>query len=65
MLRRTRFAELGYRLDAPECWRIVDLSSGHSIGPHYRTVLELLADLERYAAGFGCAVTTPSQPVNQ
>lgn len=45
----TRFAQLGYRQDFRACWRVVDLESGSSVGPQYRTRAELLADLERYA----------------
>ena len=56
-IHRTRYAELGYVQDAPTLWRIVDLSGGLQgrVGPLYRTKTELLGDLERYAAAFGCA----------
>jgi hypothetical protein len=45
----TRFPGLGYRKDSPNLWRVVDTSSGRSVGPQYRTKAELLADLARYA----------------
>lgn len=46
---KTRFPELGYTLSEPGLWRVVDLSTGAHVGPHYRSKAELLADLERYA----------------
>lgn len=55
---KTRFAELGILKCTPSLWRIVDitegLDSGRVIGPHYRSKMELLADLPRYAQEFGC-----------
>lgn len=53
--RPTRFAELGYRKDARRVWRFVDRSTEASVGPHYPSRAELLADLDRYATEFGCA----------
>lgn len=53
-IHSTRYAELGYVHDGPSLWRIVDLTTGSRVGLHYRTRLELLADLERYAESFGC-----------
>lgn len=56
-VRSTRFAILGYRQDAPGLWRIYDTSDPRrpaAVGPHYRTKMELLADLPRYARDFGC-----------
>ncbi len=54
----TRFAELGYVNYSPGDWRVVALDSDNpdtnSVGPHYRSKLELLADLERYATSYGC-----------
>jgi hypothetical protein len=50
----TRFPELAYRRDFPGVWRFVDVSTGHSVGPHYPTRAALLEDLERYAGVFGC-----------
>jgi len=51
----TRFAELGYRMDAPGCWRFVDRSTKASVGRHHPSRALLLADLNRYATEFGCA----------
>ena len=51
----TRYPELGYTRVAPGVWRIVDTSTSRVVGPTYRTRLELLMDLQRYACGFGCA----------
>lgn len=69
----TRFDELGYfhstgvqiggaghgrRVDN---WRFVDLSDSSSvaqIGPEYKSRAELLADLDRYAAEYGCKLAT-------
>ena len=55
-IRKTCFEELGYVCDGPGLWRVVDLSDGRQarVGPQYRTKVELLADLERYARFFGC-----------
>ena len=47
---RTRFAELGYRQDAPGLWRFVDQITDNSVGPQYHSKAELLADLARYAS---------------
>lgn len=54
-LHPTRYPELGYRKDAPDCWRFVDRSTDASVGLQYPTKSELLADLDRYAAVFGVA----------
>lgn len=61
-IRPTRFAELGYRQDAPGLWRIYDITDASrpaAVGPQYRSKAELLADLERYAALFGCGAAQP------
>ena len=56
---RTRFPELGYQ-HRGDHWRILDLTGGvrpddaPGVGPLYPTRAELLADLDRYAAAFGC-----------
>lgn len=57
MARRTRFDELQFARIAPGVWRIVDAETGHVVGPHYGSRAELLADLERFAAFFGCEGT--------
>ncbi len=55
MIRETRYPELGYaNCYGPRCWRIVDRSTNRVVGPIYKTKAELLADLDRYAAVFGC-----------
>ena len=53
-LRPTRFKELKYANVTVGLWRIVDASTEQTVGPHYRTKVELLADLTRYAKDFGC-----------
>ena len=56
-IKPTRFAELGYRCDGRQLWRIYDLSGiVGPVGPQYRSKAELIADLERYAIAFGCEV---------
>jgi hypothetical protein len=59
-MTRTRYAELGYE-HRGDHWRILDLHNGprpdgtaEGIGPYYATRAELLADLDRYAASYGC-----------
>lgn len=54
--RPTRFRELGYRQDAPSCWRIVMYETGAAVGPQYKTRAELLADLDRFASLFGATL---------
>lgn len=54
-IKPTRFLELGYRHECPGLWRIVEMTDGKPMGPLYRTRLELLADLERFAReDYGC-----------
>jgi hypothetical protein len=50
----TRYAKLGYRKDGPDLWRLCTTEDGCAVGPHYASKAELLADLERFAAEFGC-----------
>ena len=52
-MHKTCYQELGFRMDSPGNWRIVDTDSGQSIGPYYVTKAELLADLYRYAKEYG------------
>lgn len=54
-LHATRYPELAYVRVDRVTWRFADASTGANIGPYYRTRVELLADLDRYAAFFGCA----------
>lgn len=53
----TRFPELQYERQAVDLWRILDATGDvpRAVGPQYKTKAELLADLERFAAEFGCA----------
>lgn len=56
-LRATRFLDtLAYRCDGPNLWRFYDITGDKpaAVGPQYQSKAELLADLERYARGFGC-----------
>jgi hypothetical protein len=56
-IRPTRYTGLGYREDFRGCWRIYDISEPGrqgAVGPKYRTKVELLADLDRYAREYGC-----------
>lgn len=51
-VHRTRFPELGYVKIDNACWQFIDLNQPDrmaQVGPHYKTKVELLADLERYA----------------
>ncbi len=51
-IRPTQFHEFGYSETSPGLWRIWSLEDpAHpaTVGPHYRTKAELLADLDRYA----------------
>ena len=53
-MKRTRYLELAYEHIMPNLWRIVATDTGQAIGPYYRTKVELLADLWRYAHDYGC-----------
>ena len=55
-IRPTRYPELGYRQDAPDLWRIYATEDRCPVGPHFASKAELLADLHRYAAFYGCEV---------
>ena len=52
---KTRFPFLGYTKIDVGCWMILDISDDRydshimQVGTHYKTKMELLADLERYA----------------
>ena len=52
MASKTRYPELMYRQAFPGVWRFV--GDGCDIGPHYASKSELLADLDRFAAEYGC-----------
>lgn len=51
--RPTRFAGLGYRMDAPGLWRFVDTETESAIGAQYPTKAELLADADHFATERG------------
>ena len=61
-LYKTRFTEIGFTLNSPGDWRFVDLSDAqdgnkanmHCIGASYPTREQLLSNVERYAAEYGC-----------
>jgi hypothetical protein len=48
-MKKTRFANLGYKREAPGQWSFYDITTGGSIGSKYSTQIELLADVERFA----------------
>jgi hypothetical protein len=54
-IRPTRFPELGYCKHAANLWRIIAMDTESAVGPQYKTKMELLADLPRYASDYGCA----------
>lgn len=56
--RATRFKELCY-VKWGKDWRLVDNSTGSTVGPIYSTKAELMGDLSRYAEFFGCDVSRP------
>jgi hypothetical protein len=53
MATKTRFDEIRFHQPFPGVWRFVD-AEDRDVGPQYATRAELLADLERYAAEYGC-----------
>jgi len=73
-LYKTRFTEIGFTMNSLGDWRFVDLSDAqdgnkdnmHCIGASYPTKDQLLLNVERYAAEYGCEgadkpnVQTPS-----
>ena len=70
-LYKTRFAEIGFTLNSPGDWRFVDLSDAqdgnkanmHCIGASYPTREQLLSNVERYAAQYGCeGASKPTPP---
>lgn len=54
----TRFKELGY-IKWGKDWRLVDNSTGSTVGPIYSTLAELMGELSRYAEFFGCETRRP------
>lgn len=57
-VRGTRYRELGYEQDG-ELWRVVDKRRGSQVGPHYRSLAELLCDLDRFAREYGADARPP------
>lgn len=61
-LYKTRFSEIGFTLNSPGDWRFVDITDAqdgnkdhmHCVGASYPTKEQLLLNVERYAAEFGC-----------
>lgn len=56
-IHKTRFTELGYWKVEDGCWSVVDLSDlsrPAQVGQKYPTKEMLLANLENYAAEYGC-----------
>jgi hypothetical protein len=64
-IKQTRYPELGYANYGRACWRIVDRSDNRVVGPIYKTKAELLADLDRYAAVFGCEPPMTTEPYDE
>jgi len=50
---KTRFPELGFAKCGRNDWRVVATDTGATIGCHYASQIELLADLDRYAREYG------------
>jgi hypothetical protein len=69
-LHRTRFKELGFTMSEPGRWRFVDITDApdfdkdkmHEIGRDYPTKEQIMLDIERFAAEFGCDGTTRATP---
>lgn len=76
-LYKTRFSEIGFTMNSPGGWRFVDLSDAqdgnkdnmHCIGASYPTKEQLLLNVERYAAEYGCDganwLTPPAETLTQ
>lgn len=77
ILHKTRFSELGFTLNSAQDWRFVDLSDAqdgnknnmHCVGASYPSKEQLLLNLERYAAEYGCDganwLTPPAETMAQ
>lgn len=50
---RTRFKEIGVAKIGSD-WRFVAIETDCTVGPCYKTKMEALADLPRYATEYGC-----------
>jgi hypothetical protein len=76
-LHKTRFSEIGFTLNSAQDWRFVDLSDAqdgnkdhmHCIGTSYPSKEQLLLNVERYAAEYGCDganwLTPPAETLAQ
>ena len=75
-LYKTRFTEIGFTMNSPGDWRFVDLSESktdknqmHVIGASYPSKEQLLLNVERYAAEYGCEganwLTPPAETLAQ
>lgn len=56
---QTRYSELAYTNLTRNLWRFIDLDGQTTVGPHYGSRAELLADLDRFARDFGATETGP------
>lgn len=56
---QTRYAELAYEQHADNLWRIIDTNTQAAVGPQYKSHVELLIDLDRFAREFGATYTGP------
>lgn len=57
IIHKTRFAELGFTKIEPGCWSFVDVTdrdSPNKVGSHYPSREQLVSNIERYAAEYGC-----------
>ena len=68
---KTRFTELGFTMIEPGCWQFLNLADGEpsQVGTHYASKAELMANIERYAAEYGCDganyLTPPAETMAQ
>ena len=53
---KTRFSEIGFTMIEPGCWQFLSLMDGEpsQVGSHYPTKAEIMVNIERYAAEYGC-----------
>lgn len=58
MSSNTRYKELSFHEWGRGNWRLVTTDDHATVGPHYKSKAELLADLDRYAAEYGCEGAT-------
>jgi len=58
-MTQTRYVELAYEQHDTNWWRIIDTDRQVTVGPHYRSRAELLADLDRFAQEYGATDAGP------